>query len=75
MTIRQGNLAKEVLVNNFLMDVDNNTAESVHTPDPLEISLAGVSKSDSVIAEIAKRQRCELQKQEMQAAAKAALTQ
>ena len=52
--------AKEVLVDNsFSMDVDNETTETVHTPDPLESFLAGVAKPDNVVTELTERQRRE----------------
>src|SRR2546423_14864358 len=44
---------KEVLVDNsFSMEVDNETTESVHTPDSLETLLAGATKPDSVVKEL-----------------------
>src|SRR5204863_2248499 len=52
----------------------NENTESVHTSDPLESFLAGVAKPDSVVAELAERQRREQEKLEMQAAAKSVLT-
>jgi len=64
--------AKEVLVDNSSsMEVDNETTESVHTPDPLETLLAGATKPDSVVKELEERQRREQEKIEMQAAVKA----
>src|SRR5204863_6427105 len=67
--------AKEVLVDNSSsMEVDNETTESVHTPDPLETLLAGATKPASVVKELEERQRREHEKLEMQSAAKSILT-
>ena len=53
------------------MEVDNETTESVHTPDPLETLLASAAKPDSVVKELEERRRREQEKLEMQAAVKA----
>jgi len=67
--------AKEFLVDNSSsMEVDNETTESVHTPDPLETLLAGGTKHDSVVKELEVRQRREQEKIEMQAAVKVSRT-
>ena len=66
--------SKELLVNKSFMEVDNETTESVHTPDPLETLLVSATKPDSVVKELEERRRREQEKLEMQAAAKSVLT-